>query len=438
MTDSFINFQDFDAYGFDLDHTILKYKLVNAFNLSYDCVTDYLVEKGYDKRIQHDLEKYKDFISKGLVLDIGKGNIIKLGSKGEVIQGKHGTKSLSHDELIQIYGEDLKFEHSDVIFKTMQNSVNYRYFENYFDTPGLVAMARLIDIIDEKKMTYEEVWIDVMKALQNCYTFQGFKLDTGGFFPALKKEPHKYLEKCSADVKKWLKSLKEGKKCVFLVTSSYVDFASFTSEYILGKDWREYFDICVFYARKPSFFSDKNPFLRIEGDSEKEPVTELKVGGFYSQGNFGELDKFISDYTGKKDPKVVYFGDNICADCYPSKTYADWSAVLILEEMDAEGYLCSDGTVPGHKHDGESNNKKAKFEVNITNEWGPFLCYGDQKGTKVMNTFWGSVISKYSCITVPSLEYLSGVPLDHKFKKFSEEDGNIEGFHPGIPSSLLP
>ena len=49
--------------------------------------------------------------------------------------------------------------------------------------------------------------------------------------------------------------------------------------------------------------------------------------------------------------QVLYFGDNICSDCYPSKHFANWGAVLLLEEMDAEGYVCSDGTVPGHEGD---------------------------------------------------------------------------------------
>ena len=49
--------------------------------------------------------------------------------------------------------------------------------------------------------------------------------------------------------------------------------------------------------------------------------------------------------------QVLYFGDNICSDCYPSKRLANWGAVLLLEEMDAEGYICSDGTVPGHEGD---------------------------------------------------------------------------------------
>ena len=62
---------------------------------------------------------------------------------------------------------------------------------------------------------------------------------------------------------------------------------------------------------------------------------------------------------------MLYFGDNICSDAYPSKHFANWGTVLVLEEMDAEGYLCSDGTVPGHELDAKDgasgpNTKRRK------------------------------------------------------------------------------
>ena len=77
--------------------------------------------------------------------------------------------------------------------------------------------------------------------------------------------------------------------------------------------------------------------------------------------------------------QVLYFGDNICSDCYPSKHFANWGAVLLLEEMDAEGYVCSDGTVPGHEGDAANvvsgpNSKRRKVlevcHVHDVEVWG--------------------------------------------------------------------
>lgn len=218
-----------------------------------------------------------------------------------------------------------------------------------------------------------------------------------------------------------------------------------------------YFNISLFHARKPSFFTDGNPFYRLVSNAEAGVVTTLEQNGCYSQGNVEEFNKFLSSETGKEQVKVLYFGDNICSDCYPSKQFAAWDTVLVLEEMDAEGYRCSDGTVPGHEDDMENNGAepiikrrkiiehsslvtKEEIDYMTTELWGHFLVERSSKTTTPleMNTFWGDVIGRYSDIVVPSLEYLAAVPLDHSYDSFGGSRKNLQGFHPGRPSSLLP
>ncbi|XP_048239965.1 5'-nucleotidase domain-containing protein 1-like [Haliotis rufescens] len=449
---------DYDAYGFDLDHTLAKYKLVEVFNLTYSCITDFLVDKkGYDASIKSDLFKYKEFICKGLFLDMEKGHILKIADDGKILRATHGTRALETAEVQAAYGEDQIWKHAETVKKTVKNSnTTFRFFENYFDTPGLVAMARIIDIEEKKikdskstkRIDYTLIWGDVLDSLVHIYTYHNFALETGGFFPTLKKNPNKYVEKCSDDIKKWLRSLKQDGRCVFLLTSSFSDFGSCLLETILGDDWESYFDINIFYARKPSFFTDGHAFQRIEKHSVKEPTKNLVKGGFYYRGNERELTKFIATLTGKENPKIVYFGDNICADCFPSKMYADWDTVLLLEEMDAEGYACDDGTVQQEDEPSQKKRRRGiehsslvtheEMEYLISDVWGPFLYHGPEGASdKVMNTLWGSVISQYSDITVPSLEYLAGVPLDHKFESFGAKSDATGGFHPGKPASLL-
>ena len=41
---------------------------------------------------------------------------------------------------------------------------------------------------------------------------------------------------------------------LFLLSSSSSDYADFVLQQSLGRDWPSYFDLCIFYARKPSFF----------------------------------------------------------------------------------------------------------------------------------------------------------------------------------------
>ncbi|CAG2242189.1 5'-nucleotidase domain-containing protein 1 [Mytilus edulis] len=158
------------------------------------------------------------------------------------------------------------------------------------------------------------------------------------FFPILKRNPEKFLQPCSDGVKQWLLELKKQGKVVFLMTSSAHDFATTVLKVVLGSDWQQYFDIFLFNAKKPAFFTDGNSFLGLDGHVETTPVTELQAKTCYSMGNHTDLMKFISQQTQRVKPKVVYFGDSLCSDSFPANNYAGWDVVLVLEEMEAEGY----------------------------------------------------------------------------------------------------
>ena len=70
--------------------------------------------------------------------------------------------------------------------------------------------------------------------------------------------------------------------------------------------------------------------------------------------------------------QVIYFGDNLWADAWPS-SLAGWDSVLILEEMDAEGYAVSDGTVPGHEDEKQEDPDKPPLvkprRYEVRREW---------------------------------------------------------------------
>jgi len=57
---------------------------------------------------------------------------------------------------------------------------------------------------------------------------------TGGFFPVMQSNPSEFIFPCSPSVKDWLKKLKTEKRAVFLLTSSFGDFATFSLEHIFG------------------------------------------------------------------------------------------------------------------------------------------------------------------------------------------------------------
>ena len=110
-----------------------------------------------------------------------------------------------------------------------------------------------------------------------------------------------------------------------LCTGSHFDFASFVASYAIGSDWKELFDIVIFFARKPSFFhsTTNRPFWRLDGPNEVERCTEgwedLESGEYYSQGNWKDLNEFLEYCTEWEPTTCLYFGDNVLQDVLAPK-----------------------------------------------------------------------------------------------------------------------
>jgi hypothetical protein len=254
---------------------------------------------------------------------------------------------------------------------------------------------------------------------------ENFHLDTGGYFPALKRNPQKFINKCSNNILNWLKQIKNS-KLVFLLTGSHVDFASFTATNSLGADWKDLFDIVVCYARKPGFFISTKPFLKLDGLTETDAVRseDLEFGHIYSQGNWQDLYQLLAKKTGLQHPKCLYVGDNLIQDIYAPSEYTKCDTVAVIEELGAEGMCDADS----HFHSDAS--------VIVSDGWGSY--FGTTEKHCDGSSLWGSIIKKHSKICVPDLDVLANLPLTNEFRMFSQEEceSDLLGYYPGCPKSF--
>lgn len=419
---------DYDCIGFDLDNTLLRYKLTAMVDLEYKCLVKYLIEhKGYSGKYL--LEPLQiDFLQKGLIIDFSRGNILKINADAFIERATHGTRFLSDAEIVKYYGEERKWSELVDFTKDLLIAWNgpaaekLRTLLDYFDMPTSLVFARIVDTLDEEvggeKLVSYNIWPDILDGLLHMYTREHFSTNKSEYFSALKKTPSNYMHRTPESVIKFVKKLKQT-KTTFLLTGSHIDFANLTASYALGNDWKNLFDVVVCFAKKPGFFNGERPFIQLKGATETTAINQkdLQLNHVYSQGNLPDLLQLLA----KKSPsnsKLLYFGDNLIQDVYAPATFAKSDTVAIVEELLAEGIRNNDKVI---------HEDMAMITSNL---WGSYFGQYDQP------SLWTEVIRNYSKICVPSMDVIAAHPIDHSYVCFKDYRGNGCGFYPNEPISF--
>lgn len=426
-------FNDYDAIGFDLDNTVVRYRVANMVQMEYNVLVDFLTEQcGYSGvYLNRPLHEDQDLLQKGLVVDFARGNLLRINRRGTVLQASHGRKLLSRDEIKAIYGEECQWTVGKSFSQNILGAWNgpmsekLRNLLDYFDMPSSVIFARIVETLDEanggKPLPEYNIWPDILAALMHIYSREHFDMKSN-YFQALKCNPERFVYEIKPEVVAWLKELRKH-KTTFILTGSHRDFADFTSSYALAGQakWDELFDVIVCFARKPGFFTEERPFVRLDGVAEVGPImdeAELQLKTqFFTQGNTKDLLKMLKQKCGLDDPKVVYVGDNLIQDVYTPSAMAKWDTVAISEEQLAELRL-----------------PEGELEIPLDgkllgeSQWGSYFKAGAE------DSFWFDLIKEHARICVPSLETLAKRPLDHKYEAFGASSQgqyppNCDGFH---------
>ncbi|KAL8186423.1 UNVERIFIED_CONTAM: hypothetical protein K2H54_070307 [Gekko kuhli] len=223
---------DYEVIGFDLDHTLCRYNLVESSQddsvvgetgwfmwgrkrrvrrataclghcrrkealrrlcavkmspeggvlerLIYDSFAEYLVaEKGYDKELLNVPLESWDFCCKGLVLDMEDGNFLKLAQDGTVLRASHGTKHMTSEEILEKYGRR-EWKHFKTMSGMVSRSAKYYVYDNYFDLPGALLCARIVDSLNQRNANRKyDFWKDMVAAIQHNYRTSAFKGNPG-------------------------------------------------------------------------------------------------------------------------------------------------------------------------------------------------------------------------------------------------------------------
>ena len=431
--------------GFDLDHTLIRYRLTELHTLIYDLMCQYLVDTHeYNSQLlRNPYDKY--FGVKALIYDSLYGNLIQLDSNGLVHTALHGIQQrLTSEQIKQIYPNALQDIEEDAskrflcIFTYFEHCISYLigHLVDSIDNNRIYALNSTKTIEQDRK--YSFFLVDLTAGFD--YLFGDF--NRGNYFRSIRNNPEKYIYK-RPDVRQWLEKLKSANKRLFLATNSRLDYTDLLTKYAFGDDWRDLFDLIIVDCKKPLFFSDpiNRIFQRInENDNQFIPVTnndlikDFSKNYIYAFGNSRDLHSIMKEIS-QQEPIVIYFGDHIKSDINALKQHTNWLAGVIVEELEFDS---PPSIIHAKTHHFTSNiqtydqGNRSKYFSSFFTSPLENLIFDNADETEpdielpsVTSSYWYAYITKHAHFSLSCLSVLANhYDLHHQF----EHDENTKHF----------
>ena len=320
-----LNLAEVEAVGFDMDYTLAHYHQDAIERLSVEKTLERLVlERGYPREIL-ELEVPADFAIRGLVIDTVRGNIFKLDSHRFVGRVYHGFKELHGDDIIEYHTQAMSMTTS-----------RYALVDTLFALPEAALYATLVDYLERTRPGQRHDW-------RRLYDDIRYSIDLAHRDDSIKNEiiasMEQYLTR-NLDLAHTLQRLRSAGKKLFVLTNSYARFTEHVMSYLLDDllpqlpRWQDYFDIVITGASKPGFFTDRQPFLRVDAREEVsgEEFGHFEPGQMYQGGNLIDFHRM----TGFRPDRVLYVGDHIYGDIVRSKKSTAWRTAMVVQEIEGE------------------------------------------------------------------------------------------------------
>ncbi|XP_073208547.1 5'-nucleotidase domain-containing protein 2 isoform X2 [Lepidochelys kempii] len=275
-----ISLRDVEIYGFDYDYTLAQYSNL-LHSMIFNTARDILIEQ---YKYPEGLKKYDylpGFAIRGLHYDVQKSLLMKIDAFHYVQLGTayRGLKPVPDEEVIELYGGTQHiplYQMSDFYGK----GPSIKQFMDIFSLPEMTLLSSVIDYFINHGIEFDQVHLykDISDAIKDVHV-------KGMMYKWIEKDMEKYILH-GDETYAVLNRLVNLNKKLFLITNSPFSFVDKGMKHMVGKNWRDLFDMVIVQADKPTFFTDRRkPFRKLDdkGSLQWDKINKLEKGKIYKQ-----------------------------------------------------------------------------------------------------------------------------------------------------------
>jgi 5'-nucleotidase len=319
-----LNMRSIRAIGYDMDYTLVDYHVEAWERRAYERTRDKLIALGWPMA---ELTYDPQAVIRGLVIDVERGNIVKANRHGFITRAVHGTRELSFEEQRAAY------------MRTVIDLAQPRwvFLNTLFSYSEGCLYGQLVDLLDAglapAPMGYPDLYRLVRIALESAHVEGELKNE-------IIADPERYVSPDPELVLTLLDQRAAGKK-LMLVTNSEWTYTRAMMDFVFGRSlpagtgWRDLFELVVVGARKPDFFTTRNPVFEVVTDDGllRPVIGELRDGATaYLGGSAAQVEQFL----GVAGDEILYVGDHMFGDVHVTNKVLRWRTALVLRELDDE------------------------------------------------------------------------------------------------------
>jgi 5'-nucleotidase len=318
-----LNLRSVPAIGYDMDYTLIHYRVEEWEGEAFRTARDLLVQRGWPVG---DLEFDPHRFTLGLVFDLQLGNVVKATRFGYVVRAQHGNDLLDFEHQREQYRET----------EIELSNPRFTFMNTLFELSRADLFTQVVAIHDRSPLpgvtSYADLYRAVDDALSETHLTSRLKAD-------IVADPDRFVDLDPHLVPSLLDQRAAGKR-LLLVTNSDWAYTRRMMAYALdrfcpdGSIWRDLFDVVIVSANKPGFFSKTDPiYLVVDEDrSLLQPHHgPLEPGAVYHGGNA----RLVEESLGVSGVPL-YVGDHLFGDVHVTKDVLRWRTALIARELEAE------------------------------------------------------------------------------------------------------